>query len=191
MNTKSTETKISMAQEPLQLLTFLLDNEVFAMDISQVQEVLEYTRVTPVPRTPDFMLGVINLRGSVVPIIDMRQQFEMQVAEITVDTCIIIAEIGIDGESTALGLLADAVKEVIILDIKNISPAPRIGSRIDTNYIMGMGNYEDNFIIILDLPKVFSKDELAQLLNTTPETLPQDNQQPSDSEQLESGNAGG
>lgn len=166
---KKVETTQDTSREPLQLLTFLLDGEIFAIDISQVQEVLEFTRVTPVPRTPDFMLGVINLRGSVVPVVDMREQFNVRLAEITVDTCIMIVEIDIDSEVTALGLLADAVKEVMELDYSQISPAPRIGSRVDTRFIMGMGKYDDEFVIILDLPKVFSKVELEQLVDTSAE----------------------
>lgn len=165
MNTETITDNLSQ-QAPLQLLTFLLDREIFATDISQVQEVLEFTRITPVPRTPEFMLGVINLRGSVVPVIDLRQQFGMSTAETTVDTCIVIVEINIDGEHTALGLLADAVKEVIVLDADLITPPPRIGSHIDTRFILGMGKYEDDFIIILDLPKVFSKIELEQLADS-------------------------
>lgn len=165
-----TQTLHETEQAPLQLLTFLLDKEVFAIEIDQIQEVLEYTRVTPVPRTPSFMLGVINLRGSVVSVIDMRQQFEMSVTETTVDSCIIITEIDIDGERCALGLLADAVKEVVELDLDSVKPPPRIGSRIDTRYIMGMGKYDDDFVIILDIPKVFSQGELNELANTVPDS---------------------
>lgn len=154
----------------LQLLTFLLDNEVYGTDISLIQEVLEYRKVTPVPRTPDFMLGVINLRGQVVPVVDLRRQFDMTVTESTVDTCIVIVEIIVDGEETPMGILADAVKEVIELSFNNVTAPPRIGSRIDTKFISGMGEYEDDFIIILDLSKVFSSEDLHDVLDSVEHT---------------------
>lgn len=149
----------------IQVLTFLLDNEIYGTDISQIQEVLEYRKITPVPRTPDFMLGVINLRGRVVPVVDLRQQFEMNVSDVTVNTCIVIVDVMVDGENTPLGILADAVKEVIELDKEQITPAPRIGTRIDTRFIQGMGKHEEEFIIILDLPKVFSSEELQEVID--------------------------
>ncbi|TVZ37578.1 purine-binding chemotaxis protein CheW [Alteromonadaceae bacterium 2753L.S.0a.02] len=152
----------------LQLLTFLLDNEIYGTDISQIQEVLEYRKVTPVPRTPDFMLGVINLRGQVVPVVDLRRQFEMQVSEVTVNTCIVIVDVIVEGEKTALGLLADAVKEVLELNIIDITPPPRIGSSIDTRYISGMGKNGDDFIIILNLARVFSPDEIEGVFDALP-----------------------
>lgn len=153
-------------QESLQLLTFMLDQEVYGTDISQIQEVLEYRKVTPVPRTPDFMLGVINLRGNVVPVVDLRRQFEMNITETTVDTCIIIVDVDVDGEKTPLGILADAVKEVITLGPDQISPPPRIGSRIDTRFISAMGKHDGQFVVILNLPKVFSQDELDEVIDT-------------------------
>jgi purine-binding chemotaxis protein CheW len=157
----------SMAQqEPLQLLTFLLDKEVYGTDISQIQEVLEYRKVTPVPRTPDFMLGVINLRGNVVPVVDLRCQFDMNIIGTTVDTCIVIVDVTVDGEKTPMGILVDAVKEVITLREGEISPPPRIGSRIDTRFISGMGKRDDEFIVILNLPRVFSKNQLEDVIDT-------------------------
>lgn len=169
------ETKI------LQVLTFLLDKEVYATDISQIQEVLEYIRVTPVPRTPDFMLGVINLRGHVVPVVDLRRKFNMQITEPTVDTCIVIVDISVDGEKTAMGILADAVKEVIELGFNNITRPPRIGSSIDTRYISGMGKHEDELIIILNLSKVFSSEDINEVLESVDETTDGNNDKENDS----------
>ncbi|MFD2112106.1 chemotaxis protein CheW [Thiorhodococcus fuscus] len=157
-------------QGSLQILTFMLDGEIYGTDIAQIQEVLEYRRVTPVPRTPDFMLGVINLRGNVVPVVDLRRQFEMQLTEPTVDTCIVIVDVMVDGEMTALGILADAVKEVIELGADMIKPPPRIGSRIDTRFISGMGKQDEEFIVILNLARVFSKEELGDLVDSARET---------------------
>lgn len=147
--------------ETTQYLTFQLEDEVFALDISKVREVLDFTTVTKVPRTPDFMRGVINLRGSVVPVVDMRLKFGMTVTEKTVNTCIIITEIELDGDTTILGALADSVQEVIDLEPEQIEPAPRIGTRLRTEFIKGMGKREDRFLMILDIDKVFSSDELA------------------------------
>ncbi len=106
-----------------QYLTFKLGEEVYAVDISKVREVLDFTTVTKVPRTPDFMRGVINLRGSVVPVVDLRLKFGMQGTENTVNTCIIIMEVRVDSETTILGALADSVQEVIDLDTEHIEPA--------------------------------------------------------------------
>lgn len=144
-----------------QYLTFKLDDEVFALDITQVREVLDFTTVTKVPRTPDFMSGVINLRGSVVPVVDMRLKFDMTRTEKTVNTCIIIVEINIDGEKVILGALADSVQEVIELEPGQIEPPPRIGTRLNTEFIKGMGKRDEQFLIILDIDRVFSSDELA------------------------------
>jgi len=149
--------------ETTQYLTFKLDAEVFAVDIAKVREVLDFTSVTKVPRTPDFMRGVINLRGSVVPVVDMRLKFGMTETEKTVNTCIIIVEINLDNEITILGALADSVQEVMDLEPDQIEPAPRIGTRLRTDFIKGMGKKDEHFIMILDIDKVFSSEELAMV----------------------------
>ena len=147
--------------ETTQYLTFKLEDEVFALDIAKVREVLDFTTVTKVPRTPEFMRGVINLRGNVVPVVDMRLKFGMNMTEKTVNTCIIIVEVSVEGESTVLGALADSVQEVIDLEPEQIEPAPKIGTRLRTEFIKGMGKRDDHFIIILDIDRVFSADELS------------------------------
>jgi purine-binding chemotaxis protein CheW len=147
--------------ETTQYLTYNLGDEVFALDIGKVREVMDFTAITKVPRTPDFMRGVINLRGGVVPVVDLRLKFGMAAAEKTVNTCIIITEVTVDGESAILGALADSVQEVIELEPGSISPPPKIGTRLKTEFIKGMGRQGDRFIIILDIDKVFSTDELA------------------------------
>lgn len=146
-----------------QYLTFMLDQEVYALDISQVREVLDLTDITRVPHMPRFMRGVINLRGGVVPVVDLRLKFGLSATEKTVDTCIIIMEVNLDGERTLLGALADSVSEVLELEPELIEPAPSIGMRLKTDFIRGMGKKNDEFIIILDVDKVFSSDELAQV----------------------------
>ena len=147
--------------ENMQYLTFRLEDEVFALDITQVREVLDFTTVTKVPRTPDFMRGVINLRGSVVPVVDMRLKFGMSRTEQTVNTCIIIVEISLDGEKLVIGALADSVQEVIEIEPGHIEPPPRIGTRLNTEFIKGMGKRDEQFIIILEINRIFSSDELA------------------------------
>jgi purine-binding chemotaxis protein CheW len=144
--------------ETSQYLTFRLDRELFAVDIAKVREVLEFSTVTKVPRTPDFMRGVINLRGNVVPVVDMRLKLGLTQTERTVDTCVVIAEVEVDGERTILGALADSVQEVVELDGASIVPAPRMGTRIDTSVIRGMGKRDEEFVIILDIDRVFSGD---------------------------------
>ncbi|MFO7766734.1 MAG: chemotaxis protein CheW, partial [Pelovirga sp.] len=144
-----------------QYLTFKLDQEIFALSIAKVREVLDFTEITKVPKTPDFMRGVINVRGGVVPVMDLRVKFGMEPTPQTVNTCIIIVEIIIEGEKTILGALADQVEEVLDLDPDQIEPAPRVGTGLRTEFIKGMGKRDDQFIIILDIDRVFSSEELA------------------------------
>jgi purine-binding chemotaxis protein CheW len=146
-----------------QYLTFILGEELFSLEIARVREVLDYTIITRVPRTTDYMQGVINLRGGVVPVIDLRLKFGMPAGDVTVSTCIIIVEAMVDGAMIILGLLADAVQEVLDLDRESIKPAPRIGTKLDTGFIKGMGRQNDRFIIILDLDRVFSSAELGMV----------------------------
>lgn len=141
-------------------LTFQLDEEIFAVEVFRVREVLELNKITKVPRMPDFMSGVINLRGSVVPVIDLRLKFGMTKTEKTIDTCIIVLEIEIDGENIVIGTLADSVQEVFEIDPENIEPAPKIGTRLKTEFIKGMGKREEVFLMILDINKIFSSEEL-------------------------------
>jgi purine-binding chemotaxis protein CheW len=152
---------ISGITETTQHLTFNLDEEVFAVDITKVREVLEYTAVTKVPKTPEFMKGVINLRGHVVPVVDLRLKFGMQEAEKTVNTCIIIVEVTVDKDTAVLGALADSVQEVHDFEHDQIEPPPKIGTRLNTDFIKGMGKQDDRFIMILDIDKVFSSEGSA------------------------------
>lgn len=149
-----------------QYLTFLLSSEEYAVDVLSVKEIIEYGDVTKVPGTPFHVRGVINLRGSVVPVVDLRQKFGMSATERTVNTCIVIAEVAIEGERTLLGALADSVQEVIDLEPGQIEPPPRIGASVRTEFIRGMGKRDAGFVIILDVDRVFSGDELALVQET-------------------------
>ena len=159
--------------ETTQYLTFKLADEVFALDISKVREVLDFTTITKVPKTPEFMRGVINLRGSVVPVVDLRLKFGMSRTEKTVNTCIIITEVTVDSETAVLGALADSVQEVMDLDPDHIEPAPKIGTHLNTEFIRGMGKRDNTFVIILDIDKVFSIDELALVQETQEKAIMQ------------------
>jgi purine-binding chemotaxis protein CheW len=147
--------------ETRQYLSFKLDEEEFALDISKVREVLDFTKITKVPQTPDFMRGVINLRGAVVPVVDLNKKFGIKVTEKTVNTRIIIGQVSIEGDETILGVLADSVHEVMDLEPEKIEPAPKIGTRLNTDFLKGMGKRDEEFVMILDIDKVFSVDDLA------------------------------
>ena len=131
-----------------------------------MREVLDYTTITKVPRMPEFLCGVINLRGNVVPVVDLRYKLGMGAIKQTVDTCIVIVEIMIDDEMTHMGALADSVKEVIALDPNQISPPPKLGVKINNEFIRGMGKQEEKFLIILDIDRVLTADELDVVQNT-------------------------
>lgn len=147
--------------ESAQYLTFTLAEEVYAVNVTQVQEVLEYVPITKVPRTPNFMRGVINVRGSVVPVLDLRLKFDMEQTQQTVDTCIVVMEIAVEGESQTIGALADSVQEVVSISPESIEPSPKIGTQIRADFIKGMGKQDDHFVMILDIDRVFSSEELV------------------------------
>ena len=149
--------------ESVQYLTFKLAEEIFALDVAKVREILELTTLTKVPQTPDFMRGVINLRGSVVPVVDMRLKFGMSMTEQTINTCIIVVEVNLDGDTIILGALADSVQEVVEMEPASIEPAPHIGTKLDTDFIKGMGKIDDHFVMLLDIDKIFASAELAEL----------------------------
>jgi len=151
------------AMDSNQYLTFMLGEEGFAIEIYRVREVLDFTDLTKVPRTPDYMRGVINLRGNVVPVVDLRLQLGMSAVEKTVDTCIVIVEVEIGSDLLHVGMLADSVQEVVDIEQNQIEPAPRLGTRLKTDFIKGMAKREDKFNIILDIDKVLSGDDLQML----------------------------
>lgn len=150
---------VSEITETRQYLTFRLGNEIFATDVAKVREVLDLTPITAIPRTPEFMAGVINLRGTVVPVVDFRLCFGMSKTESTHNTCIVVVEVLLNGETTVIGALADSVEEVIDLEPDQIEAAPRIGTTIRTEFIRGMGKRDTQFVMILDMDHVFSAEQ--------------------------------
>jgi len=148
----------------LQYLTFGLGEEVFALETGSVREVIELVPVTRIPKTPPFMRGVINLRGHAVPVVDLRIKFDMPKVADTVNTCIIIVDVEVEGENCFMGAIVDSVREVFEMTSDQINPPPRMGTSIRADFIRGMGKQNEEFIMILDIDKVFSQEELALVL---------------------------
>lgn len=159
-----------MITETRQYMTFKLGDELFAIDVAQVREVLEVSQITKVPTAPAYMRGVVNVRGQATPVVDLRLRFGLPKAADTVHTRIIVMELELDAEAAVLGGIADSVHEVIELDPANIGPPPKIAMRWRTEFIRGMGTRGDDFIIILDVNAVFSSQELALVKDVTLQT---------------------
>jgi purine-binding chemotaxis protein CheW len=158
-----------MITETCQYMTFKLGDELFAINVAQVREVLEVPLITKVPTAPQYMKGVVNVRGQSIPVVDLRLRFGLPKAIETLQTRIIVMELALDGEVAVLGGMADSVHEVIELEPANINPPPKIAMRWRTEFIQGMGKRGDEFIIILDFNSVFSTDELTLVREFAPE----------------------
>ena len=151
------------ADAAAQFLTFTLAEEVFAMDIRTVREIIQYGPMTTVPLMPNFVRGVINLRGAVVPVIDLQARFGRPAANLSKKTCIVIFDSTRDGERVELGLMVDAVSEVIEIAPNQIEPPPNFGTNLRRDFIQGMGKVANRFVIILEPDKAFDVSEMAQL----------------------------
>lgn len=154
----------SEADQAQQYLTFSLGDEVFAMDIRTVREIIQHASMTVVPLMPAFVKGVINLRGAVVPVIDLQSRFGRETASVGKKTCIVIFDASAQGEKQELGLMVDAVREVIEIPNAKIEPTPTFGTTIAKEYIRGMGKVEEDFIPILDMDKSLSMEEMAAIV---------------------------
>jgi purine-binding chemotaxis protein CheW len=148
---------------PSQYLTFALGGEMFAVRILNVKEIIEYGKLTGIPMMPTFIRGVINLRGSVVPVIDLAARFGGQPTGVGKRSCIVIAEVRDDDTFHDIGIMVDAVSEVLDIPGGEIEPPPTFGARIRADFIFGMGKVAGKFVIILDIDKVLSIDEIAEL----------------------------
>ncbi len=144
-----------------QYLTFFLGKEMFAIGILNIKEILEHGQLTTVPMMPDFISGVINLRGAVVPVVGLAARFGGKQSEITKRTCIVIIEVTNDEGKQDIGVVVDAVSEVMEIPASEIEPAPGFGAKIRADFIQGMGKVNDKFVIILNVDKVLSTDELS------------------------------
>lgn len=148
-------------------LTFKLADEEYGLEILKVQEIIQMQAVTKVPRTPDYVRGVINLRGKVIPVVDLRKKFRFPECEDTEKTCIIVVQVTNDANMIIMGIIIDEVKEVLDIDADNIEETPSFGASIDTEFILGMGKIENSVKILLDIDRVLSNDELFALKETS------------------------
>ncbi len=147
--------------EQQQYLTFSLGSEMFAIGILSIREIIEYGHVTQVPMTPPFIRGVINLRGAVVPVVDLAVRFERPPGETTRRTCIVIIEVDSAKGHQEMGIIVDAVSEVLEIPAQDVEPPPEFGARIRSDFISGMGKVNGNFVVMLDVSRVLSVDEVS------------------------------
>lgn len=147
-----------------QYLSFTLDDEIFAVDVARVREILEYKGTTRIPQVPAYLRGVINLRGSVVPVVDLRLLFGLSATQSTINTCVIVLEVKVGGDTVIAGALADSVREVLELEPHEIESAPRLGTHLNTDFIEGMGKRNDQFLMLLNIDRVFGSDAMDAIL---------------------------
>ncbi len=159
-------------QETARYVTFKLGDEMFAIDVFKAREVLDVTHVTRVPTSPNYMRGVVNVRGNSIPVIDLRSKFGLPPKEDTKNTRIIVLELEIEEQTVVIGGLADSVHEVIELEPEEINESPSLGMKWRTDLILGMGKRDENFIIILDIERILNEDESQTLLVSGEAELP-------------------
>jgi len=158
METAAVQSGLSKAGK---YLTFALSNEEYGLEILKVREIIGYMQITAVPQTPAHVKGVINLRGQVIPVIDLRMKFGMNEVEVTEETCIIVVEIHQSDRKFQTGIVVDRVKEVLDIEGENIEDAPQFGSNVETNFILGMGKVNGAVKILLDIDKVLGNEQFA------------------------------
>jgi len=164
LNVEKTQAmEIENEEKIISYLTFKLQDELYAANVSKVLNILELTKITKVPNAPNYMKGVINLRGDVLPVIDTRLKFGMKEVEYTSSTCILVLILNIDGSTIHLGALVDSVQEVLEIEDKELLPPPSIGLNYKSDFIQAIVEYNDDFIMILDVEKVFTGSELEDL----------------------------
>jgi len=155
-----------MALIDQKLLTFSLGKEGYGVSILKVKEIIGMLEITPVPRTPEFIKGVINLRGKIIPVMDLRLKFGMEQEEYNERTCIIVVEVTINGNQRLLGVVVDMVSEVVNITSEQIEPPPEYGMSIEHNFILGIGKLKDRVVIIIDIEEVFLCDEIIKMLES-------------------------
>lgn len=169
LTVKADKRALEAQSDPTQYLTFVLGGETFAIGILAIKEIIEYHALTAVPMMPDCVRGVINLRGAVVPVMDMQARFGRPSSPITKRTCIVIVEVQAqaqgesDGESQVVGVMVDAVNEVLDISASDVEAAPAFGARIRTDFIQGMGKVRGKFVILLDVDRVLSLEDIGQI----------------------------
>jgi purine-binding chemotaxis protein CheW len=163
MDMRTKPNKLEVQQEVQQYLTFALGTEMFAVETLRVKEIIEYGQLTNVPMMPGFIRGVINLRGAVVPVIDLGARFGRAETQVTRRTCIVIVEVPNEDGCQDIGVVVDSVSEVLEIPATDIEPAPTFGTRIRSDFIAGMGKVNGRFVILLEVGRVLSVDEIATL----------------------------
>lgn len=147
-------------------LTFNLNEEKFAINVCQVIEIVEVPKITKIPNSPNYLLGVINLRGNILPLVDARIKFGLNASNHTVNTCILVLQLTIEEEEVTLGALVDTVSEVLDVGQEQIQPFPALGTSYKPEFIIGVIKQKDQFILILNIDKVFSELEMESIINT-------------------------
>lgn len=158
-----------MAEDYQKLLTFSLGSEGYGISILKVKEIIGMMDITPVPKTPEFIKGVINLRGKIIPVMDLRLKFAMDEKEYNERTCIIVAEVIIKGSQKLLGVVVDMVSEVVTISNEQIEPPPEYGTRVEHNSILGIGKIKERVVIILDIDEVFQCEDVIRMLDNVKE----------------------
>ncbi len=161
--TKQREVRTTYSSEDQQFLTFNLADEYYGVDILKVQEIKGYTTVTRIPNTPDYLKGVLNLRGTIVPIVDLRMKFGMGTTDPTPFTVIVVVNV----RNRIMGFMVDAVSDVLDLNAKNIQPPPELGSAVDISFVAGIGNSNDRLVTLLDIDRVLTEEEVTVVANVT------------------------
>ena len=163
MNERQDKNDASTEERAGKYLTFRLAAEEYGLEILKVREIIGLMNITKVPRTPDYIRGVINLRGKVIPVLALRNKFGMGLTEDTEETCIIVVEVNLDGESVMMGTVVDAVSEVLDIQADEIEDAPAFGTDVDTNFILGIGKVKNEVKILLDIDEVLTARDLTLL----------------------------
>ena len=154
-----------MAVTEEKLLTFSLGSEGYGVSILKVKEIIGMMHITPVPRTPDFVKGVINLRGKIIPVMDLRAKFGMEEKPYDERTCIVVVEVVVKNSQRLLGVVVDMVSEVVSVTENDIEPPPQYGSSVDNNFILGIGKIKDRVVIIIDIDEIFIQDEMEGMFD--------------------------
>jgi purine-binding chemotaxis protein CheW len=147
-------------------LTFALGQEEYGIGILKVREIIGYVPITPMPKSPDYVKGLVNLRGQVIPVLDLRLRFEMPAAEVTEQTCIIVVEVCLEKRLHHIGLIVDRVQEVLYIQNKDIDLAPQFGNAVHTDFILGIGKAGTNIKILLDIDRIVQSNTAAELTGT-------------------------
>jgi purine-binding chemotaxis protein CheW len=160
------ESTVPDGRQHPQYLTFLVAGEEYAVGILRVREIIQYHTVTRVPRTPAWVRGVINLRGSVVPVVDLAVKFDLPPSQATPSTCIVLLEVRLSDEPVVMGMLADAVRQVVDLPAEAVQPPPAFGTRVRVEFLQGMGRVDDRLVLLLDADRVLTAEEAVAASTT-------------------------